>query len=87
MKHILYQKLRLQPSEIEMMPYHEYEYTLENLKKWLEREKEEHDKQNDDTSTKYNQKTMMQEANSSMKKYGMNTPSMKAPGNFKMPKL
>lgn len=88
-KHIIYQKLRIQPSEIEKFPYYELEYLLEHLKKWLEREKEENDKQNDESNTKYNQKTMMQESSSMMKKHGINPSSMKPPsmGNMKMPKL
>lgn len=50
-KFALYYHLRLQPSEIENMPFYEFEYTLENLKDFL-KEKNEAEKGQSDQMNK-----------------------------------
>lgn len=95
-KHILYQKLRLQPREIEDMTYYELEYTLENLKTWLEKEKEAQEKSEGEQSSSYSKESMMKESQSMMKKYqGQNKmpsssgsmPKIPNMGSMKMPKF
>lgn len=95
--HMLKQ-LNCQFSEIEQMPYYELEYMVEKLKKWLEKEKEQRDKEEAEYKEKSNKNSYMKEADGMMNKYGANRssssykqpsrPSMKTPniGNFKMPK-
>lgn len=87
MKHIMYQKLRLQPSEIEAFPYYEYEYTIANLKEWLEKEKEAHEEEKEKADGKYSQTSLRRETDSMMKKYGINTNNLNANNPPKMPNM
>jgi hypothetical protein len=73
MKHIMYQKLRIQPSEIENMCYYEYEYTIENLKNWLEEEKKAKEKEESDANEKYNQKSLTRESDQMMRKHNISS--------------
>lgn len=82
-KHIFYQKLRIQPSEIEDMMYYEFEFTIENLQNWIEEEKKQREKEEGESKT-YDQKSMMRESQNMMKSQQAKMPSMATP---KMPKF
>lgn len=82
-KHIFYQKLRIQPSEIENMMYYEFEFTVENLQKWVEEEKKQREKEEGDNKS-IDQKSMMRDSQNMMKSQQAKMPSMATP---KMPKL
>lgn len=82
-KHIFYQKLRIQPSEIENMMYYEFEFTVENLQKWVEEEKKQREKEEGDNKS-IDQKSMMRDSQNMMKSQQAKMPSMAIP---KMPKL
>lgn len=82
-KFYLYHYLRIQPSEIEAWPYYELEYTIENLKDFLEKKKKGEDEQNDKyskTSTSNDMRRQQQAMSSSI-----NTPKMPSTPSYKMP--
>jgi len=65
----------MQPSEIEQMPYYEYEYLIEDLETII---KEKNDAENGKSgSTDYNSNNLMKDASKYMPKTG----------NFKFPKM
>jgi hypothetical protein len=81
--------LRLQPSEIQEMPYYEFEYILENLIDILEKKKEAEEGQ--DEGAKEKQSSMMSQAKGMMPNIGSgkySTPSMPSfpsmPSNLKI---
>ena len=92
----------LQPSEIKEMMYFEWQMMLEELKDYMDKEKEEREKQESGT-TSYRNTKEYQDAQKSMKGMGggnINPSNMKMPsgsnlsgykglngGGFKMPKL
>ena len=77
-KHIFYQKLRIQPSEIENMMYYEFEFTVENLQKWVEEEKKQREKEEGDNKS-IDQKSMMRDSQNMMKSQQAKMPSMATP--------
>lgn len=86
----MYQKLRIQPLEIEQMYYYELEYTLENLKNWLEKEQEQRKKEEEENQGKYSKDSIMKESQSMMKKYGIDPGSAKSgkmPSGTSVPKM
>ena len=82
-KFYLYHYLRIQPSEIEAWPYYELEYTIENLRDFLEKKKKGEDEQNE----KYNNSSMSREMKSqqSAMRSSINTPKMPSTPSYKMP--
>jgi hypothetical protein len=60
--------LRLQPSEIEEMPYYEYEYIVENLINILKEKQEAEEGQSKDYGESMNSNKMMRDAKSMMPK-------------------
>ncbi len=87
-KFYLYHYLRLQSSEIEDWPYYELEYTLENLKDFLEKKKkgeeEENDKYKNDSSYR-KQKTDVGKSINTPKMPSaprISAPSFRAPKKF-----
>ncbi len=91
--HMLKQ-LNCQFSEVEQLPYYELEMMVDKLKKWLEKEKEARQKEEEE----YNKNSYKKDADSMMKKYsGNNTNSgankYSAPkmptsyGNYKAPRM
>ena len=71
------EKLHLQPSELDLLPFYEYEYTLEMFNEIL-KDRNDEDKQNTQSySDKYNTDSMSKSMNKQMS-------SFKAPS---MPKI
>ncbi len=71
------EKLHVQPSELDRMPYYEYEYTVEMYNDMLKERKEGEDKKTSETTDKYNINSMQRQAQSQMKAPSM--PSMRMP--------
>jgi hypothetical protein len=94
LKFMLMYKCRMQPSEVEKLDYYELEYTVENWKKWLDKEKEAHDEEEKKSKgSTYKQDRYMQDAGNMVNKYGVNKNSMpstaatKSLANVKMPNI
>jgi hypothetical protein len=68
------EKLHVQPSELDMLPYYEYEYTLEIYNDIVKERNEEEKKQNRDAEDKYNVSGMQNNMSKGMSSY--KTPSM-----------
>jgi hypothetical protein len=78
---ILLKVLRLQPSELDKLEFYRAEILMENLKAWNEKESENRKKQEDtetEKAPKFNQGSLMKDANKLMKGGG---------GNYAMPKM
>lgn len=73
--------LRLQPSEIEEMPYYEYEYIVENLINILKEKQEAEEGQSKDYNESMNSNKMMRDVKSSMPKMP-SMPSFSMPSGF-----
>ncbi len=80
----------IQPSEIDNLPYYEYEMYLEEINIIAKKEEEQNEKQNEqyaDMQSSMNPQKMMQQAQQSMPSMG----NMKMPtinnGSFQMPKV
>ena len=71
------EKLHIQPSELDLLPFYEYEYTLEIYNDLLKERNKKEEQQTQETSDKYNMDGLKGQANRSMK-------SVKAPS---MPKI
>ena len=71
------EKLHIQPSELDLLPFYEYEYTLEIYNDLLKERNKKEEQQTQETSDKYNMDGLKGQANRSMN-------SMKAPS---MPKI
>ncbi len=82
-KFYLYHYLRIQPSEIEAWPYYELEYTLENLKDFLEKKKKGEDEQNE----QYGKPSMNKDMKRQQSDMGrsINTPKIPRAPSYKMP--
>jgi hypothetical protein len=69
------EKLHVQPSELDMLPYYEYEYTLEIYNDIVKERNDKDSKQNTDIEDKYNvnniQKNMSSYKAPSMPKFNM----------------
>jgi|TARA_R100000655_G_C2956056_1_gene188086 hypothetical protein len=76
------EKLHIQPSELDLLPFYEYEYTLEIYNDLLKERNKKEEQQTQDASDKYNIEGMKSQANRTMK-------SVKAPSmpQIRMPKL
>ena len=71
---LLLEKLHLQPSELDLLPFYEYEYTLEMFNEIL-KDRNDEDKQNTQSySDKYNTDSMTKSMNNQMSSF--KTPSM-----------
>jgi hypothetical protein len=81
-KFYLYHYLRLQSSEIEDWPYYELEYTLENLKDFLEKKKKHEDEEND----KHKNNSSFSKQKSDMNR-SINTPKMPSTPRLSTPSL
>jgi hypothetical protein len=73
----------MQPSEIEAMPYYELEYTMQNLKDFLEKKKESEKEQQEEYKTS-NMSRDMKRQQSEMGK-SINTPKLPSSPSYKMP--
>jgi len=74
--------LHLQPSELDLLPFYEYEYTLEIFNDLLKDRNKQEAQNNKDTQDKYNMDGLKGQAQKNMSQYKM--PSMPA---ISMPKL
>jgi len=75
------EKLHLQPSELDALPYYEYEYTVEIYNDILKERKDAEEKNQDVSSDKYNIKGMQRDAmrNASNKAAKFKTPNIRIP--------
>jgi hypothetical protein len=76
------EKLHVQPTELDLLPFYEYEYTLEIYNDLLKDRNKQEQQQTQDTSDKYNMEGLKSQANRNMSNY--KTPTMPS---IKMPKL
>jgi hypothetical protein len=74
--------LHLQPSELDLLPFYEYEYTLELYNDLLKDRNKKEQQQTQDTTDKYNVEGLKAQASRNMGQY--KTPKMPS---IKMPKL
>jgi len=76
------EKLHIQPTELDLLPFYEYEYTLEIYNDLLKERNKKEEQQTQDASDKYNMDGLKSQANRQMQ-------SVKAPSmpQIKMPKL
>ena len=74
--------MHLQPTELDLLPFYEYEYTLEIYNDLLKERNKNEEKQTQETSDKYNMDGLKSQASRTMK--NMKTPSMP---QIRMPKL
>jgi hypothetical protein len=74
---LLLEKLHLQPSELDLLPFYEYEYTLEIFNDLLKDRNKQEAQNTKDTQDKYNMDGMKANAQQNMGKYKMpSLPSM-----------
>jgi hypothetical protein len=76
------EKLHIQPTELDLLPFYEYEYTLEIYNDLLKDRNKQEQQQTQETSDKYNMDGLKSQANRQMQ-------SVKAPSmpKIRMPKL
>ena len=76
------EKLHIQPTELDLLPFYEYEYTLEIYNDLLKDRNKQEQQQTQEASDKYNMDGLKSQANRQMK-------SIKAPSmpKIRMPKL
>tara|TARA_R100000908_G_scaffold63382_1_gene44329 strand:- start:71 stop:304 length:234 start_codon:yes stop_codon:yes gene_type:complete len=76
------EKLHIQPTELDLLPFYEYEYTLEIYNDLLKDRNKKEEQQTQDASDKYNMDGLKSQANRQMQ-------SVKAPSmpKIRMPKL
>tara|TARA_B110000037_G_scaffold19952_1_gene21373 strand:- start:1560 stop:1841 length:282 start_codon:yes stop_codon:yes gene_type:complete len=79
---LLLEKLHLQPSELDLLPFYEYEYTLEIYNDLLKERNKQEQQNTKDTQDKYNMDGMKSQAQRNMGSY--KTPSLP---KMTMPKL
>jgi hypothetical protein len=71
------EKLHVQPTELDMLPYYEFEYTLEIYNEIIKERNDEEKKQNQDAEDKYNLSGMKKNATNMNKNMsGYKQPSM-----------
>tara|TARA_R110000796_G_scaffold73380_3_gene165132 strand:- start:4000 stop:4239 length:240 start_codon:yes stop_codon:yes gene_type:complete len=79
---LLLEKLHLQPSELDLLPFYEYEYTLEIFNDLLKDRNDQEQQNTRDTQDKYNMDGMKSQAQKNISSY-----KMPALPNMSMPKL
>ncbi len=79
---MLMEKLHIQPTELDLLPFYEYEYTLEIYNDLLKDRNKQEQQQTQEASDKYNMDGLKSQANRQMQ-------SIKAPSmpKIRMPKL
>jgi len=63
------EKLHVQPTELDMLPYYEYEYTVELYNDIVKERNEEEKKQNQASEDKYNMSGMQKNMSRNMSSY------------------
>ena len=76
------EKLHLQPTELDLLPYYEYEYTLEMFNDILKERRDEESKSSREMEDKYNVGNLQSQAKKNMSQY--KAPSMP---KISMPRL
>tara|TARA_R100001509_G_C4852903_1_gene210714 strand:- start:977 stop:1210 length:234 start_codon:yes stop_codon:yes gene_type:complete len=76
------EKLHIQPTELDLLPFYEYEYTLEIYNDLLKDRNKQEQQQTQEASDKYNMDGLKSQANRQMQ--SIKTPSMP---KIRMPKL
>jgi len=79
---LLLEKLHLQPSELDLLPFYEYEYTLEIFNDLLKDRNDQEQQNTKDSQDKYNMDGMKSQAQKNISSY-----KMPALPNMSMPKL
>ena len=74
--------MHLQPTELDLLPFYEYEFTLEIYNDLLKERNKQEQQQTQETSDKYNMDGMKRQASKNMAQY--KAPTMPS---IKMPKL
>ncbi len=83
-KYILLKQINIQPSEIELLPYYEYELLIENHQKYMEKEREaREEEEKGQKGQTYNTDKYMKDAKKMVQQPKM--PNM--PSGMSMPKL
>lgn len=77
----------IQPSEIERMPFWEYELSLEEVNKIIEKENEENSGSKHGATDNYQPPKNINDIQRMGRQMGINTPKMPNMNNFKMPKI
>jgi len=74
------EKLHIQPTELDLLPYYEYEYTLEIYNDLLKDRNKQEQQNTKDAEDKYNVSGMQRQASKNMSQYkAPRMPSMKMP--------
>lgn len=81
------EKLHLQPSEIDNMPYYELEYTIEYYQEILEERNKEEEKQQRAQEDKYNVGQYNRNVNNISRNMSNFKPLTSSGGKFKMPSM
>jgi len=82
MKFVICKQLQQPWESFDKLPFWEMEQMVDHLKKWVEKEKEEREKEEGKHKASFDQKKFMQDTQGSAKKYGI--PSSTSSG-FKVP--
>ena len=82
MKFVICKQLQQSWESFDKLPFWEMEQMVDHLKKWVEKEKEEREKEEGKHKASFDQKKFMQDTQGSAKKYGI--PSSTSSG-FKVP--
>jgi len=75
------EKLHVQPSELDMLPYYEYEYTVEIYNDIVKERNDEEKKQNQGVEDKYNMSSMQRNMNKNASTFkNPSIPKISVPG-------
>lgn len=77
------EKLHIQPSELDMLPFYEYEYTIEIYKDMMKEKKDAEDEAYSTERDKYNISGIQNQASKGLKGYS----KMPKMPSIKMPKI
>jgi hypothetical protein len=65
------EKLHIQPSELDMLPFYEYEYTIEMYNDIMKERNDKEEKNTEDYENKYNMNSMKNQMKKSVPSYKM----------------
>ena len=82
---LLLEKLHLQPTELDLLPFYEYEFTLEIYNDLLKERNKQEQQQTQDEKDKYNMDNMAGQAKRQMS--NVKVPNMPSMPKISMPKL
>lgn len=87
MKFVICKQLNQPWETFDKLPYWEMEQMTNHLKKWIEREKEEREKEEGKSSNVYNQNKFMKDTQGMMKNNNFKPPSSGSISNIKPPNM